>query len=73
METAGSRDSRNCADLAQGMAFTGCRKGEVAEIRRSTARTSTLTFSDTLLASVDTRFIAVYGFHHYRPRYRRQA
>lgn len=28
METAGSRDSRNCADLARGMALTGCRVGE---------------------------------------------
>ncbi|MEO7168320.1 MAG: site-specific integrase, partial [Chthoniobacterales bacterium] len=32
METAGSRDSRNCADLAQGMAFTGCRVGEARQI-----------------------------------------
>jgi integrase len=32
IETAGGRDSRNCADFAQGMAFTGCRKGEAAEI-----------------------------------------
>lgn len=32
METAGSRDSRNCADFVQGMAFTGCRVGEAREI-----------------------------------------
>jgi integrase len=32
METAGGRDSRNCADLAQAMAFTGCRVGEAREI-----------------------------------------
>ena len=32
METAGSRDSRNCADLAQGLAFTGCRIGEAGQI-----------------------------------------
>ena len=27
IETAGGRDSRNCADFVQGMAFTGCRLG----------------------------------------------
>jgi integrase len=27
-----SRDTQNCADLAQGLAFTGCRIGEAAEI-----------------------------------------
>ena len=32
METAGGRDSRNCADSAQGLVFTGCRKGEAGEI-----------------------------------------
>jgi integrase len=32
IETAGSRDSRNCADFVQGMAFTGCRLGEAREI-----------------------------------------
>ncbi len=32
METAGSRDSRNCADFAQGMAFTGSRVGEARQI-----------------------------------------
>lgn len=32
MESAGGRDSRNCADFAQGLAFTGCRKGEAAEV-----------------------------------------
>jgi len=32
MESAGSRDSRNCADLAQGLAFTGCRLGEAREM-----------------------------------------
>ncbi|MEY2520560.1 MAG: hypothetical protein QOF24_2319 [Verrucomicrobiota bacterium] len=34
MTTAGSRDSQNCADLAAGLAFTGCRKGEAAELER---------------------------------------
>jgi integrase len=32
METAGSRDSRACAELAQGMAFSGCRVGEARQI-----------------------------------------
>src|SRR5262249_49255216 len=32
IETAGGRDSRNCADFVQGMAFTGCRIGEAREI-----------------------------------------
>jgi len=32
METAGSRDSRNCADLAQGLALTGCRISEARQI-----------------------------------------
>jgi integrase len=32
METAGSRDSRACAELAQGMAFTGCRVGEARQL-----------------------------------------
>lgn len=32
METAQSRDSRNCADFAQGLAFTGCRVGEARQI-----------------------------------------
>lgn len=34
MESAGSRDSRNCADLAQGLAVTGCRVGEARELER---------------------------------------
>jgi integrase len=32
MRAAHSRDSQNCADLAEGLAFTGCRKGEASEI-----------------------------------------
>jgi integrase len=32
MRAGHSRDSQNCADLAQGFAFTGCRKGEASEI-----------------------------------------
>ena len=32
MRKAGSRDSKNCADLASGLAFTGCRTGEAANI-----------------------------------------
>jgi integrase len=32
MRAGHSRDSRNCADFAQGLAFTGCRKGEANEI-----------------------------------------
>jgi len=32
MRTAGSRDSKNCADLASGLAFTGCRTGEAAKV-----------------------------------------
>ncbi len=32
IETGRSRDSRNCADLAQGLAFTGCRIGEAGHI-----------------------------------------
>jgi integrase len=32
MRTAGSRDSKNCADFAAGLAFTGCRTGEAATI-----------------------------------------
>ena len=32
MRAAHSRDSKNCADLAEGLAFTGCRKGEASEI-----------------------------------------
>ena len=32
MRTGRSRDSQNCADLAEGLAFTGCRKGEASEI-----------------------------------------
>jgi len=32
MRTAGSRDSKNCADFAAGLAFTGCRTGEAAKI-----------------------------------------
>ena len=31
MREGHSRDSRNCADLAEGLAFTGCRKGEASE------------------------------------------
>ncbi|HZE58799.1 MAG TPA: site-specific integrase [Chthoniobacterales bacterium] len=34
MATGHSRDSQNCADLAAGLAFTGCRKGEAAEVER---------------------------------------
>jgi integrase len=33
METAGGRDSRNCADFVRGMALTGCRLGEAREIQ----------------------------------------
>jgi integrase len=32
MRAGHSRDSQNCADLAEGLAFTGCRKGEASEI-----------------------------------------
>jgi len=32
MRAGRSRDSQNCADLAEGLAFTGCRKGETNEI-----------------------------------------
>jgi integrase len=32
MRAARSRDSQNCADLAEGLAFTGCRIGESAQI-----------------------------------------
>jgi integrase len=32
MRAGRSRDSQNCADLAEGLAFTGCRKGEANEI-----------------------------------------
>lgn len=32
MRAGHGRDSRNCADLAQGLAFTGCRIGEAARI-----------------------------------------
>ncbi len=32
MRIAGSRDSANCADLASGLAFTGCRLGEASKI-----------------------------------------
>jgi integrase len=32
MRAGHSRDSRNCADFAEGLAFTGCRKGEANEI-----------------------------------------
>ena len=32
MRAAHSRDSQNCADLAEGLAFTGCRKGEANQI-----------------------------------------
>jgi integrase len=31
MRSSGSRDSQNCADLAQGLAFTGCRISEAAQ------------------------------------------
>lgn len=31
MRAGHSRDSHNCADLAEGLAFTGCRKGEANE------------------------------------------
>ncbi|MDQ3255461.1 MAG: site-specific integrase [Acidobacteriota bacterium] len=34
MSRAGGRDSRNCADLAEGLAVTGCRKSEAAELER---------------------------------------
>jgi integrase len=33
VERAGAWCSRDCADLLRGLAFTGCRKGEAAEIR----------------------------------------
>jgi integrase len=32
MRAGRGRDSQNCADLAEGLAFTGCRKGEANEI-----------------------------------------
>ena len=32
MRAGHSRDSHNCADLAEGLAFTGCRKGEASAI-----------------------------------------
>lgn len=32
IETAGGRDSRNCADFVRFLAFSGCRKGEVAQV-----------------------------------------
>ncbi|PYK84067.1 MAG: hypothetical protein DME40_19945 [Verrucomicrobia bacterium] len=32
MRAGHSRDSINCADLAAGLAFTGCRVGEAREI-----------------------------------------
>jgi integrase len=32
METAGGRDSRNCADFVCFLAFSGCRRGEAAQI-----------------------------------------
>jgi integrase len=32
MRAGHGRDSRNCADLTEGLAFTGCRKGEANEI-----------------------------------------
>ena len=32
MRAGRSRDSQNCGDLAEGLAFTGCRKGEASEI-----------------------------------------
>jgi integrase len=32
MRAGHSRDSNNCADLAEGLAFTGCRKGEASAI-----------------------------------------
>ena len=32
IRTAGGRDSRNCADLVEGLAFTGCRIGESKHI-----------------------------------------
>ncbi len=32
INSGGGRDSRNCADLVQGIAFTGCRIGEAARI-----------------------------------------
>lgn len=32
MQAGNSRDSRNCADLAQGLAFTGCRISEAAQV-----------------------------------------
>src|SRR5262249_48582633 len=33
MRAGHSRDSQNCADLAAGLAFTGCRVGEAREIQ----------------------------------------
>ncbi len=33
VERAGAWCSRDCADLLRGLAFTGCRKGEAAELR----------------------------------------
>ncbi|HEV2692911.1 MAG TPA: site-specific integrase [Verrucomicrobiae bacterium] len=32
MQAGKGRDSKNCADLAQGLAFTGCRKSEAAQM-----------------------------------------
>ena len=32
MRAGQSRDSTNCADFAEGLAFTGCRVGEAREI-----------------------------------------
>jgi len=32
MSAGGGRDSRNCADLAQGLAYSGCRLGEAAAL-----------------------------------------
>jgi len=32
MQAGGGRDSRNCADLVQGLALTGCRIGETRHI-----------------------------------------
>jgi integrase len=32
MERAGAWCSQDCADLLRGLAFTGCREGEAAEI-----------------------------------------
>ena len=34
IQNAGGRDSRNCADLAQGLAFTGCRISEARAMER---------------------------------------